>query len=213
MTSLLQRLQLLHRLRRRLLLHRRLLAAACAASAVLLGLQAAATPPPALVQVWTAADDVPSGVVLQRSDLARTGFAPGTAPDDVVAEPSEVVGRTVATPLRAGEPVLARRLVGDEMLSGHPGLVAVPVRITDPAVAGMLRVGDRVDLVAADPQGRGDAQLIAADVSVLALPRSGETDALATLPGRLVVVAVPPDASDTLVWAGTAKVVTATWSR
>ena len=44
------------------------------------------------------------------------------------------------------------RLVGPALTAGYAGLVAVPVRLPDAGTVDLLEVGDRVDLVAADPQ-------------------------------------------------------------
>lgn len=58
-------------------------------------------------------------------------------------------------------------------------------------MADLLRVGDRIDLVAADPQG-GGASVVATDVPVLAVPAAGPDTGAAGLPGRLVVVGAEP---------------------
>jgi Flp pilus assembly protein CpaB len=170
------------------LARRRLLAALLTAIAVGTGLHAATAPPPAEVRVLVAARDLPSGAVLGSGDLRAVGFAPGSVPDGAVADPA---GRTLAAPLRAGEPVTDVRLVGPSLTDGYPGLAAVPVRLPDAAMAGLLTVGDRVDLVSADPQG-GPATLVASDVPVLALPAGDGEVGAAGLTGRLVVVGAPP---------------------
>jgi hypothetical protein len=69
--------------------------------------------------------------------------------------------------------------------------VAVPVRLPDAGMAGLLRVGDSIDLVSADPQGRS-AETIAADVPVLAVPDTPTEVGAAGLAGRLVVVGAQP---------------------
>ena len=177
--------------RRAVLRRRRPLAALLAAVAVAAGLHATAAPAAPSSGVLVAARDLPSGVVLTAGDLVRASYAAGTAPTGLAAAP---VGRTLAAPLRRGEPVTDVRLVGPGLARGHPGLSAVPVRLPDAAMVALLRVGDRIDLVAADPQGSG-AHVVAGDVPVLALP-AGRADADAAsgaLPGRLVVVGVPED--------------------
>lgn len=71
-----------------------------------------------------------------------------------------------------------------------PGQVAAPVRVADSEVAALLHSGDTVDVVAAD--GRGDADVVADAVTVLAVPQP--TDALlgaGTSEGSLVLLAVP----------------------
>lgn len=83
------------------------------------------------------------------------------------------------------------RLVGPALTEGHPGLVAVPVRLPDAEQCGHARVGDVVDLVAADPQG-GEPALVAADVPVLALPGEPADAGPTALGGRLVVVGARP---------------------
>jgi Flp pilus assembly protein CpaB len=184
------RLTLAHRrVRRTLLARRRLLAAIAAACAVAAGLQAAAEPQPAKVLVVSAARDIAGGTVVTASDLHRVEFDPGSVPSGVLSSAAEAVGRTTAAPLRAGEAVTDVRLVGGSMLTGYPGMVAAPVRIGDAGAVRLLRVGDRVDVLAAAPQGGVEATVVAADAPVIALPEQPEA-ASATQPGGLVVLAV-----------------------
>ncbi|MCW2792592.1 MAG: hypothetical protein JWO76_1690, partial [Nocardioides sp.] len=110
--------------------------------------------------------------------------APGSVPTGLVSGP---VGRTLAAPLRRGEPLTDVRLVGPALAEGHPGVTAVPVRLPDAGSVDLLRVGDRIDLVAADPQGSG-AEVVAAGVPVLAIPRKEADAGGGGLSGRLVVV-------------------------
>ena len=182
------RLALLRRrVRRRVLGHRRLLSALCVAGAVLAGLQAAAPPPPRTVPVLTAARDLPAGTLLTDADLVATEFRPDSAPDGSATR-SAAVGRTLAGPLRRGEPVTDVRLVAPSLLRGYPGLVAVPVRIPDPGTVALLRVGDRVDLLVTETDGSA-ASTLATDVPVLALPRSAASGAgPVTASGALVVL-------------------------
>lgn len=158
-------------LRRRLLIHRRGLAALAVVAAVLVGLQAVRTPPPPTVPVWTAARDLPSGTVLAGGDLRRTEYAAGSVPDAAISSPRQVLGRQLAAPLTHGEPVTRGRVLTGELLAGYPGTTAVPLRITDPGVVDLLRVGDRISLVVADPDGRSPAETLAEDVPVVAIPR------------------------------------------
>jgi Flp pilus assembly protein CpaB len=177
--------------RRVVLARRRPLAAVCAAVAVLAGLQAARPAPAPTVPVPVAARDLLSGTVLSPDDLVTRRFPADLAPP---ASSDDGVGRTLAAPVRAGEPVTDVRLVAPSLVSGYPGRVALPVRVADADSVALLRVGDRVSLVAADPR-RGTASYLAVDVPVLALPRSdtGSADpASASPPGRLVVIGTLP---------------------
>jgi Flp pilus assembly protein CpaB len=201
------------RTRRAVLRRRRPLAGVLAAVAVASGLHATVGPPPARVSVLVAARDLPSGTVLSDGDLTRAAFAPGTAPDGLAAP---VVGRTLAAPLRRGEPVTDVRVVGPGLTRTHPGLVALPVRLPDAAMVALLAVGDRIDLVAADPRG-APARVVARGVPVLALPRDVGDDpsggGTAMLPGRLVVVGVPDAEVPQVADAAARRLVTLTLDR
>jgi Flp pilus assembly protein CpaB len=181
--------RLLRAVRRAVLRRRRLLAAVLAAVAVVSGVRAATAPVPARVPVLVAAHVVPAGVVLADDDLTETAFDPGSVPDDLAVD---AVGRTLAAPLRRGEAVTDVRLVGPDLAEGYPGVTAVPVRLPDAGMVGLLRVGDRVDLVAADPQA-GGARVVAIDVPVLAIPRAVAEVGASGLSGRLVVVGAAED--------------------
>lgn len=166
---------------------RRLLAAVLTVVAVLAGFRAVAAPPPPTVTVTVAGRDLPAGTFLRPQDLTTAKFAQGTPPDGLAKAP---VGRMLAAAVRRGEPITDARLLGPRLDDGHPGLVAMPVRLPDGAMAALLRAGDSIDLLAADPQG--GAPLEVADAAlVLAVPRGSEDTAADGLPGRLVVLGVP----------------------
>jgi Flp pilus assembly protein CpaB len=199
--------------RRRILVHRRPLAALFAAAATWLVVQAGTTPPPASVPVWTAARDLRSGTVLAADDLVRAEFAPGTVPAAAVRSRSAVVGRTLATPLGRGEPVTTPHLAGSERLAGYPGRSAVAVRIPDADVVSLLTPGQRVSLVATDPQGGQEPETVAADAAVVAIPRPGRDAGPTALGGRLVVFAVPSGEAGEVLAAGTSRYLGVVWTR
>lgn len=203
----------LDRLVRRILIHRRPLAALCVAAAVLLTIGALRPPDPATALLWTAARDLPGGTVLAPDDLRRTPFSPGSVPATATRDLASLVGGTLAGPLAEGEPATTTRLVGNALLSGRPGLTAIPLRIPDGDVVGMLRVGDRVDVVASDPQGRQPAERLLAGTPVLAVPGGAAMSSGPGLGGRLLVVGVP--ASDAIHVAETASALylTVMWNR
>jgi Flp pilus assembly protein CpaB len=193
----------LRRLRRAVLARRRPLAALCAAAAVAAGLQAASAPPPARTLVLTAAHDLAAGVVVRPEDLTRTPFDPASVPAGVLPR-AAAVGRTTAGPLRAGEALTDARLVTRSLLDGYPGLVAVPVRVGDPGAVRLLRAGDRVDLLAADPRGATAARVLGRDVPVLAIPRAGAGSPGLTT-GALVVLALPDATAASVAQASVAS--------
>jgi Flp pilus assembly protein CpaB len=106
--------------------------------------------------------------------------------------------------VRAGEPLTDARLVTSSLLDGYPGLVAVPVRIGDAGAVRLLRVGDRVDVLAADTGadhgGRGTASVVGRDVPVLAIPRPGD-DSPGLVTGALVVLGLPESGARTVAQA------------
>lgn len=179
---------LLRPVRRVVLGRRRLLAAACVGVAVLAGVRATAAPPPATVDVPVLARDVPAGTVLRADDVVTAAWSPGTEPPGLVAD---AAGRTVATAVARGEPLTGTRLVSADLVRGADGLSAMPVRFPDSAMAALLRVGDRIDVVAVDPQG-GAPSVVARGVRVLALPAAPAGGVgVDGLPGRLAVLGTP----------------------
>jgi Flp pilus assembly protein CpaB len=138
--------------------------------------------------------------VLTAADLRRAPFDPGSVPAGVLSRVA-VLGRTTAGPLRAGEPLTDARVLTASLLDRYPGLVAVPVRIADAGAVGLLRVGDRVDLLAADPQ-RPHAEVVGRDVPVLALPPTTTDDSPDPAQGALVVVGLPRPSALTAAQAG-----------
>lgn len=65
--------------------------------------------------------------------------------------------------------------------------LAVPIRLADPSVVEMLTPGDVVDVVVADQ--RGDATLVAADLTVTAVPQSDGSGPWTESEGMVVVAA------------------------
>lgn len=163
--------------------------------------------------LWTAARDLPSGTVLTVEDLRRTAFSPGSVPEAATRDLADLVGRTLATPLGSGEPATTTRLLGGSLLAGYPGRVAVPLRIPDPDVVGMLRVGDRVDVVASDPQGRRSPERLLAGAPVLVVPAASGSRSGPGLPGRLLVVGVPTSTAIRVAEASASLYLTVIWSR
>lgn len=193
-----RRARLRRRLRRTVLARRRPLAALCAGLAVVAGIQAARPADPPTLPVTVAAHDLVSGTVLGPHDLVVRHVPASLAP---VGSTPHAVGRTLAAPVRAGEPVTDVRLVGPPIVAGYPGRVALPVRIADGDAVALLRPGDHVGLVAADPR-RGTAASVAVDVPVLSIPEPRDDQpGSAALPGRLVVVAAFPSDVDRIVGA------------
>jgi pilus assembly protein CpaB len=199
-------------LRRRLSWHRRTLAASLAAVAVITGIAAARPAPPPATDVFVAAADLPGGSLLSRSDIEVRGLPTAFVPTGAL-RPGQagVEGRVLAGPMRAGEVMTDVRLVGASLLAGYDaggGLVAAPVRIGDAGAVGLIRPGDRVDLLAAaaptefsthESGGVSAVEVVASDVRVVTIPE--EQDDLAVADGALIVVATSERVAEELAGA------------
>jgi len=128
----------------------------------------AAPPTPPVEPVVVAAHDLTAGQPLAAGDLRVVRMPAGLVPDGATSDPSTLVDRAVTAGVPSGLPIVAAQLDGDRFGLALPaGTVAVPIRLADLAVAGLLRPGDRVDLVA--PAGvDGWAGTEAAPATVLA---------------------------------------------
>lgn len=142
--------------------HHRLVAAACAAVCVLAVISAVKAEPPG-VRVTVTADALPSGHVITPADLTTSTMVAGTPPSDLSSD--EAVGRTVSSPMTAGEIVTARRAIDPRDL---PDGRVVAMMTVDPAVARIVRVGDTVDVIAlADGESEPVTIVSAAEVLIV----------------------------------------------
>jgi Flp pilus assembly protein CpaB len=132
--------------------HRRLFAAALAGAAVLATIAAVRPAAPATATVWVAARDLAGGAPLSAGDLRPAAIAHDLVPAGAVPNAAAVAGRTLAAPVRRGEALTDVRLVGGALAGGYGAdLVAAPVRLADAGAAALLRPGDLIDVLAADP--------------------------------------------------------------
>jgi Flp pilus assembly protein CpaB len=160
--------------------------------------------------VAVAARDLAPGTVISPHDLVVRRYPAAVAP---AGSDTQAVGRTLAAPVRRGEPVTDVRVVSRSLVSAYPDQVALPVRIADADAVSLVRVGDHIDLVAADPR-RGTASYVAVDVPVLALPAAAEHDRTGpALTGRLVLVAAAPADVDRIAGAAATDLLSLVISR
>jgi pilus assembly protein CpaB len=177
-------------------------AALAVVTVVLAAARMAAPPPEVRVPVVVITQDVAAGDRLDARVLRVVDARPGSVPDGAPTAVEEVVGREALVALPAGLPVVDAVLAGNRFAVAPPeGTVVVAVRLADPAVTGLLRPGDRVDLVTAAAADGGTS--VAADVvarGALVLDRTTVDDAAGPLGlgasaggAVLTVVAVPPE--------------------
>ncbi|HEX2130033.1 MAG TPA: Flp pilus assembly protein CpaB [Actinophytocola sp.] len=170
-----------------------------AALLVLLAAVLAVRPPPQArgeptSPTLVAARDLAPGSTLEPDDVRVVHAPESLRPATALTTASEATGRVLAGAASRGEPITSTRLVGREnsrLASGDPSAVAVPVRLADPEVAGLLTPGSRVDVVTVSPDSATAGVLLAANATVVTVRE--EPPVAADRPGRLVVIAVPRD--------------------
>lgn len=126
---------------------RHLVVAVCCGAAAASAVQVLAPAPPLTRDVVVAARALEPGSELKRADVEVRAVPTALVPADAIRDPDEAVGRVPAVRLAAGLPLSAELVAGGAFAALAPaGTVVVPVRLDD-ATAGLLRPGDRVDLV------------------------------------------------------------------
>lgn len=127
--------------------------------------------PPQTQPATVAAVDIASGATIKLSDLTMGVDALGlaTLPTDRVA------GEIARGPIPAGEPITASRLTPGRAVDLPPDKVAFPLILPDAQVVDLLISGDRIDVLATQgPLEDAEAQIVAADVEVLTVPKPDE---------------------------------------
>lgn len=152
-------------------------------------------PSSASTDVVVAARDLAPGQVIAAEDLRTTTVGVRVVPDGAVTSVDAVAGRTTAGAVRTGETLTDVRVVGPSLAAlatGSTSATSVPVRLSDPDVAALLRPGDEVDVVVLGDDA-GEVRTLAEGAVVLAVQPEDERR---TGDGRLVVLGVPaPDAA------------------
>ena len=197
--------------------HRRLLAALLAAWAAYLTLGIVRPDAPPSRSTVVTVHDLAAGSVVQVDDIALRPWPVEGVPPAALADPAVAVGRVAAVAVPAGTPVTTTSVVSPEALSRHMTAsggdgVAIPIRLSDPAVAALLAPGDRVDVWSSrEGSVPAVAVRVAAAAVVLAVPRPTSGGLLATSgASALVVLAVPSVAVPALAYATSSARLTVT---
>lgn len=182
------------------------------AAALLVGLAAVLALRPGAgtteVPVVVAGRDLPPGTVLGAEDVLLRGLPPQAVPDGTASSTAAVLDRTIAAPVRRGEPVTDVRLTGPDLahaVSADPTAVSVPLRLPDPDIAVLLHPGAVVDVVTLGAR-QGEPVVLAHGARVLAVLESGTT----TGEGRLVLVSLEPAAATRVAAASLTQSLTVT---
>jgi Flp pilus assembly protein CpaB len=193
----------------RALVLRRAAAAALVGLAVVLALvPARGTATTDLVVV--AARDLTPGTVLAAGDLTLHELPEQGVPDGASRDPVTVLNRTVAAPVRRGEPLTDVRLAGPELaraIAMDPGTVSVPLRLADSGVAALLHPGATVDVVTTGER-QDETVVLARGARILAVldagARATERD------GSLVLAALDPVAATRVAAASISQTLAVT---
>lgn len=165
------------------------------------------------VAVVVAARDLTPGTELGAAELVLRELPTQTVPDGAARTTAAVLGRTLAAPVRRGEPLTDVRLAGRDLaraVSADPDATSVPVRLPDPGVAALLHPGAVVDVV-----GLGERQdepvVLARRARVLAVLEPADDAAGAgAAQGRLVLVALDAAAATRVAAAALSRPLTVT---
>lgn len=124
-----------------------------------------------MASIAVARHDLLPGTALTADDVSTALRPSESLPADVVSTTSAVLGQVVAFPVRAGEPLVSRHVLGSQLLEAlGPDIVATAVRLADDSATSVLRAGDVVDVIAAasgDVGAPGRASVVASRVRVL----------------------------------------------
>lgn len=140
----------------------------------------------ATVPMLVAARDLPPGTTLRVTDVTVSRLPESLRPPAALTAPDQVTGRVLAAATTSGEPLTKARLLGPEntrLATDDPTASAVPFRLADPAVAGLLTPGTRVDVVTV-AQSSPDPVVLATNATVLTVRQPTDDSSL-------VVIALP----------------------
>lgn len=159
--------------------------------------------------------DLAPGIALSAEDVRIESRMATTLPDGFQASADDVVGATLAGPVRRGEVLTDVRLLGSRLAQAAVGPDAriVPLHLADNAMVDVVRAGDVVDILAA-PVSSGisnattASRVLAADAVVVLVSAKPKSATAAN--DRVVLVALPADAANAVAGAALVETVTLT---
>jgi pilus assembly protein CpaB len=178
-------------------------------AAVLAGVSAAAPEGPAMISVVKAKSRLPAGTVVSASDLVLDRVAASDIPEGVLTDPLALVGKTLAAPVAENQ-MMTPLAATDARTSVPPGHVIAPLRLADTALAALLRPGDLVDVIAADPQA-GQAAVVAAGARVITIPTVPDERVGPGPEGALVLIDVDAHTASVVAHAAASATLSIIW--
>jgi len=168
--------------------HRRGIGVLALCVALVAGLGAALRPQTDPIALVVAARPLSPGATLAAGDLTVIMVTDAQVPDGAFSDPKEVIGRPLVIGVTKGTPITTSVLTADALADHDASEVLVPFRVKDADVAGLLRVGDRLTIVTATPEGI--TATVAEHLRVARLPSSGGSGLMSSSSsGALIVVA------------------------
>jgi Flp pilus assembly protein CpaB len=190
--------------------HRRKLAVLAALATVLTGLAAAAPEGPPTLSVVRVTHEVPGGTRLAAADLELARVVADDAPRGALTELAGAVDHLLAAPVAEGQIITPAALTTARAGTSR-GRVMAPLRLADADLVELLRPGDHVDVIAADPQS-DQADVVARSVRVVTVPRASEpAQSSEAAAGRLILIEVDPETARVLARAGVSATLTVIW--
>jgi Flp pilus assembly protein CpaB len=165
-------------------------------------------------EIVVASRDLHPGVALTADDVHLEKHLTATVPDGSRSDLDGVVGSTLAGPARRGEVLTDVRLLGARLAESAAGPDAriVPLHLADTALLDLVRPGDVVDVLAAPNAGVGEEPephvVATAAVVVLVSPKQAQRGSANE---RVVLVALPASAANTVAGTGLVESVTLTF--
>ena len=142
-----------------------------------------------MITVVRAKSQLSSGRVLSASDLVLDRVTASDVPKGVLTNPNDLVGKTLVAPVAENQ-MMTLLTTTAAHTSVPPGHVIAPLRLADSALTALLRPGDVVDVVAADPEAEQPATVIAAGARVVTVPEAPNDRAGPGPDGALVLIDV-----------------------
>jgi hypothetical protein len=162
-----------------------------------------------MITVVKARSQLPGGAVLSAADLLLDRVDASDVPDGAVSDPHALIGRTLAVPVAENQIMTPLATIAART-SVSPGHVLAPLRLADTALAALLRPGDVVDVIAADPQAE-QAVVVAAGARVVTIPEPPDDRAGPGLEGALVIIDVDAQTASVVAKAGASAVLSIMW--
>jgi Flp pilus assembly protein CpaB len=148
--------------------------------------------------VVVSARDIATGSVLGPADVRLVQIPDSLRPAGALSTLEAAQGRLLAGAARSAEPITDARLVNSSAHlpgSGDSGTSIVPVRLSEPAVAGLLHPGERVDVVTASGDGAHQVLASMAVVVTVVPAENGAKYGSAAKDGPLVLLELPSDSA------------------